>query len=178
MVYGRIADEKHRLFGEFDDDGVVYLRDRANKKKRKLDPLTQMNTVFAGWNSEGDKWKYEYTRQKYRKGYGYGDNEIIVYFDDFDKMGTPQKTYLQQNLMLWAASGILQIVRKSEGNCALGNVKHGAAGVTGVRTGFVTLDKEEFNREIKWFSEIGPIVTLETPVKPFVEVRVTLLRRA
>ena len=176
VVYGRVADSQHRLVGEFDDDGVVYIRDRFRRHpRRKLDEFTQMNTVFTGWSSEGEKWNFEFIRHKHRKGYTYPENEIIHYFDDFDKLNKLQKTYLQHNLMLWAASGILQIVRKSEGTCALGNVKHGAAGVTGVRTGYVTLDKDEFNREIKWFSEIGPVVTLETQMKPLVEVRVTLL---
>jgi hypothetical protein len=69
----------------------------------------------------------------------------------------------------------LQIVRKSEGDCALGNVKHGASGVTGIRTGKVTLDKEEFAQEIKLYREVGAVAPMRSRLNPYLEVRINLV---
>ena len=81
------------------------------------------------------------------------DFKMIRYFRDYDKLQIQQKKYVLDSLNIWASSGLLQIVRKSEGDCMLGNIKHGAAGVTGVKSGYVTLDKEEFDKEILLFKK-------------------------
>jgi len=176
VVYGRIATPGHQFLGEFDDRGNVYARDGLNKvARRPLDENTQLTTVFEGTKSDGTPWTHEFVRPLNRKDKSYSDNEIIRYFADFDKLKTAQKKYVTESMNIWAASGILQIVRKSEGNCMLGNVKHGAAGVTGVRTGYVTLDKEEFEKEITLFAKYGASAVVSTRVKPFLEVRINLV---
>jgi hypothetical protein len=94
---------------------------------------------------------------------------------DYDKLNGTQKKYLFENLRLWSACGMVQMVRKSEGNCALGNVKHGAAGQTGVRTGNVTLDREEFDRDIEYYYKHGAFAAVYTRIKALLEVRVNLV---
>jgi hypothetical protein len=175
---GRICTHEHQLVGHIDDQGVVYTRDRINKEpRRKLDETVQLTTQFKGKKSNGEKWEYEFIRKlpQYRKDKSYSDNEIIRYFRDYDTVNTAQKKYVIDSLRIWSSSGILQIVRKSEGDAALGNVKHGAAGVTGVRTGMVHLDKEEFEKEITLFKRFGAVAVLSTHFKPHVEVRVNLV---
>lgn len=176
VIHGRIATADHRLLGEFDDEGNVYIRDGLNKvARRKLDENTQLTTIFEGKKSNGEPFTHEFVRPLYRKDKTYADNEIIRYFGDFDKLKTAQKKYVIESMNLWASSGILQVVRKSEGNCMLGNVKHGAAGVTGVRTGYVTLDSEEFEKEITLFGRFGASAVVSTRVKPYLEVRINLV---
>lgn len=176
VVNGRLATQDHKLVGEFDDEGVLYIRDHANREPRKkLDENTQLQTVFEGVKSDGNAFNYEFTRPLYRKDRTYSDNEIIRYFDDFDKLNTPQKQYVFDSMKLWSSCGLLQIVRKSEGVCQFGNVRHGAAGVTGVRHGNVTLDKEEFEKEIMLFKRFGPLAVIAIRLNPYVEVRVNLV---
>ena len=176
VINGRIATQDHRLVGEFDDDGEVYVRDREIKEpRRKLDEHTQLNSYFEGNRSDGSAWTHEFGRPLYRKNLSYSDNEIIRYFDDFDKLNTPQKQYVMESMRLWASCGILQIVRKSEGVAQFGNVRHGAAGVTGVRHGNVTLDKEEFEKEIMLYKRFGPLAVIAIRLQPYVEVRVNLV---
>lgn len=173
---GRIAAPDHGLIGEVDDTGTVFLRDPRNKvARRKLDETTQLSTIIDGRKSSGDVLKLEYHRPLYRKDKSYSEGEMIRYFMDFDNLNGTQKKYLFENLRLWAASGLLQVVRKSEGNCALGNVKHGAAGQTGVRTGNVTLDKEEFDRDIEYFYKHGCFAAVYTRIKDCLEVRLNLV---
>ncbi len=176
IVNGRIAAPDHGLVGEVDDDGNVFLRDPRNKvNRRKLDENTQLSTIIDGKKSSGDAIKFEYHRPLYRKDKTYCEAEMIRYFMDFDKLNGTQKKYLFENLRLWSATGLLQVVRKSEGNCALGNVKHGAAGQTGVRTGNVTLDKEEFDRDIEYYYKHGCFAAVYTRIKECLEVRLNLV---
>ena len=113
-----------------------------------------LNFSFAGKNSEGNNWQHQFNRPLYRSSSSYTDNEIIRYFDGFDKLNAQQKKYLLETMTFWSKSGILQVVRKSEGDASLGNVKHGATGVTRIRTGNVTLDKEEFEREVDFYKNM------------------------
>ncbi|MDZ4834349.1 MAG: hypothetical protein SGJ27_11285 [Candidatus Melainabacteria bacterium] len=176
VVNGRIAAPDHGLVGELDDEGTIFLRDPRNKvSRRKLDESTQLSTIIDGKKSTGDVLKMEYHRPLYRKDKIYSEAEMIRYFMDFDQLNGTQKKYLFENLRLWAATGLLQVVRKSEGNCALGNVKHGAAGQTGVRTGNVTLDKEEFDRDIEYYYEHGCFAAVTTRIKECLEVRLNLV---
>lgn len=176
VVNGRIAASDHSLVGEIDDDGTIYLRDKASKtSRRKLDEHTQLRTIFNGKKSSGEEFKHDWSRPLVKADKIYSEAEMIRYFMDYDKLQSQQKKYLFENLRLWSASGLLQIVRKQEGNCALGNVKHGAAGQTGVRTGNVTLDKDEFNRDIQLFNEHGCFAVVHTKYKPMCEVRVNLV---
>lgn len=176
VINGRLSTPDHRLVGRYDDDGTIYIRDGLHRvQERQLDETTQLNTAFAGIKSTGDKFKHEYIRPLNRKDRSYCDNEIIRYFEDFDKLHTAQKKYVMESLNLWAGTGLLQIVRKSEGTAALGPVKHGAAGVTGVRTGIVTLDQEEFVKEITLYKKFGPIAVVLAKTKPYTEVRVNLV---
>ncbi|MBZ0189408.1 MAG: hypothetical protein K8F91_24395, partial [Candidatus Obscuribacterales bacterium] len=176
VINGRIAAQDHGLVGEFDNQGKVVLRDSRHKvPRRELDETSQLNTVFDGKNTNGDPWHYEWTRPLVRADKSYSDGEIIRYFMDYDKLKAPQKKYLFENLKPWSRAGILQVVRKQEGDCALGNVKHGAAGQTGVRTGNVTLDKDEFDRDIDLYYKHGPFAVVHTKYKPLCEVRVNLV---
>ncbi len=178
VINGRIATEDHYLIGEFDDDGTVFLRDRRNKvPRRKLDENSLLNTHFEGTKSNGKKFNHEFLRPLTRKDKTYSENEIIRYFEEFDKLTTPQKKYVQETLKLWSSSGLLQVIRKSEGNAAVtaGNVRHGAAGVTGVRTGQVTLDREEFEKDITLYRDWGAMAVLTTRVRNLTEVRINLV---
>jgi len=176
VINGRITTEEHRIVGEFDDSGVIHVRDRKSKvARRKLDENTSLSIYFDGVKSNGNKWRHEYYKPLYRKDKTYSENEIIRYFQDFDKLSLQQKKYVIDSLQIWAASGLLQVVRKSEGNAALGNVKHGAAGVTRVRSGMVDLDAEEFERDIDLFKRFGALAVVSTHWNPHVEVRVNLV---
>ncbi|MBX9770757.1 MAG: hypothetical protein K2X29_05270 [Candidatus Obscuribacterales bacterium] len=172
-INGRLATADHKLVGEIDDAGNVHLRDREKKElRRKLDENSQLSTIGHGLDSKGQKWQVEITRPLYRKDKSYFENEVIRYFEDFDKLSAPQKKYVKETMRFWAVSGLLQIVRKSEGTAALGNVKHGTAGVTGVRTGFVTLDREEFEKEVKLYKQYGCFWIV---ARPQLEVRLNLV---
>ena len=176
VINGRIASPEHSLVGEIDDEGTIWIRDKISKKsRRKMDEQSQLKTTFNGKKSNGEEFNYDWNRPLVKADKIYSDAEMIRYFMDYDKLQSQQKKYLFENLRLWSASGLLQIVRKQEGNCALGNVKHGAAGQTGVRTGNVTLDKDEFNRDIQLYYEHGSFAVVHTRYKPFCEVRVNLV---
>ncbi len=176
VINGRLSTQDHKLVGEFDDGGVVYIRCPISKQpRRKLDETTQLTTVFDGRNSRGEPWQHEFTRPMYKKDKTYSENEIIRYFVDYDGLTSVQKKYVTDSMKLWAACGLLQIVRKSEGTAGLGNVKHGAAGATAVRTGNVTLDREEFEKEIMLTKRFGLLATVATHWKPYFEVRLNLV---
>ncbi len=176
VVNGRIAAPDHSLVGEFDDSGRISVRDYYTKtSRRELDENTLLNTVFDGRKSNGDPWRHEFERPLMRRDRPYSDAQIIRYFMDYDKLNGPQKKFLVENLRLWSSCGMLQVVMKSEGNCALGNVKHGAAGQTGIRTGNVTLDKEELDRDIEFYNKFGAFATFHTRFPPFCEVRLNLV---
>jgi hypothetical protein len=176
VLNGRIATEDHKLIGEFDDQGKVTVRDQRTKTpKRALDENATLNLYFDGVKSNGKPWKYEFIRPLSRQEKPYFENEIIRYFQDWDKVNLNQKKYVLDSLEIWARSGLLQVVRKSEGNAALGNVKHGAAGVTRVRTGMVDLDAAEFERDLDLYKRFGPLAVISTTIQPYVEVRVNLV---
>jgi hypothetical protein len=176
VINGRITTADHRIVGEFDDSGTIHVRDRKTKvARRKLDEHNSLSVYFDGVKANGNKWRHEFYRPLYRKDKPYYENEIIRYFQDFDKLSMQQKKYVIDSLQVWAASGLLQVVRKSEGNAALGNVKHGAAGVTRVRSGMVDLDAEEFDRDIDLYKRFGALAVVSTRFSPHVEVRVNLV---
>lgn len=176
VVHGRICDADHRFLGQLDDDGNIVLRDAFRKEpRRRLDDNTMLYWLFQGEKSSGQPWQYEFARPLYKRDRRYSENEIIRYFEGYDELTTAQKKYVLESMNLWARCGLLQIVRKSEGTAALGNVKHGAAGQTGVRTGFVTLDREQFEYEIAFFKKTGPMRTMQTKYRSHVEVRINLV---
>ena len=103
------------------------LRAQVSAAMGKMDETTQLNTVFQGVKANMQPLIHEWVRPLQKKDRTYIDNEIIRYFKDFEQLNQIQKQYVLETMRLWAASGLLQIVRKSEGDCAMGNVKHGAA---------------------------------------------------
>jgi hypothetical protein len=171
VVNGRLATAEHQVIGNFDDQGAIVLNDPLHKRTYSLDETSQLSTVFKGSASNGQDWSYDFSRPLYRKNKSYWENEIIRYFENYDKLSMPQKNYVLKNLELWSRLGLVQIVRKSEGTAAIGNVRHGTAGVTGVRTGYVTFDKEEFEREVEQFKQFGALSVVATRLNSFVEVR-------
>jgi hypothetical protein len=176
VLYGRVSTQDHIVVGYFDDNGVLTLRDHKTPSMlHTLDENSQLNTVFQGIKSNGTPFVHEFVRPLHKKDRNYIDNEIIRYFQDFEKLNTVQKNYVLETMQIWAASGLLQLVRKSEGNAALGNVKHGASGVTGVRTGMVTLDREEFETEITLYKRYGAVAKVANRLKPYSEVRINLV---
>lgn len=176
VMQGRISNAQHKILGEYYGGGRFVLRDaRTNTERRSLDEGAVINFSFAGTASDGRDLSERYTRPLYRDQISYYENEIIRYFQDFDRLNQQQRDYVIESMRIWAASGILQIVRKKEGNAALGNVKHGAAGVTRVRTGMVDLDAEEFERDIDLCARFGPLAVITTRVPSYVEVRVNLV---
>lgn len=176
VLYGRISTQDHRVVGYMDDNGAITLRDHKTPSTlHALDENSQLNTIFQGIKSNNQPLIHEFVRPLHRKDRNYIDNEIIRYFEQFDKLNTVQKQYVLETMQIWAASGLLQVVRKSEGTAALGNVKHGASGVTGVRTGMVTLDREEFETEITLYKRFGPVAKVSNRLKPYSEVRINLV---
>lgn len=176
VVNGRVSTDEHELIGYLDDDCLLSVRDHyTNTAWRVLDESMLMPLYFEGESSEGKKIKHEYIKPLYRRDKSYGENEVIRYFQDFDKLGVQQKKYVWDSMHIWARSGLLQVVRKSEGNCALGSVKHGAAGVTRVRTGMVDLDAAEFDRDIDLYKRFGALASIGTDYAPYIEVRVNLV---
>ena len=172
VTHGRVSTPDHKLVGELTDEGELYIRDALRKAaRRKMDENTQLTTVFKGKKSNGQPWEHEFVRPLYKKDRKYSDNEILRYFENFDGLTAAQKRFVQESLRVWSSCGLLQVVRKSEGTAALGNVKHGASGVTGVRTGYVTLDREEFEKEITLSKRFGALAVVATRVRPYVEVR-------
>lgn len=176
VINGRISTFDHELVGEMTDEGKIAVRDHYTKSpRRELDEAMQMAMYFEGVKSNGTKLRFDFIKPLYRRDKSYGENELIRYFQDFDRLGVQQKKYVWDSMNIWCTSGILQVVRKSEGNAALGNVKHGAAGVTRVRTGMVDLDLEEFDRDIDLFKRFGTLAVIGTRFDPYVEVRVNLV---
>ncbi len=176
VINGRIASTDHTYWGDFSDACEIYLRGgQAGTAAHLLSESTQLSTKFVGESSYGKKLIHEWHRPLTRTDKRYSENEMIRYFRDYDKLQIQQKKYVLDSLNIWASSGLLQIVRKSEGDCMLGNIKHGAAGVTGVKSGYVTLDKEEFDKEILLFKKFGALAVVGTRLKPYVEVRVNLV---
>lgn len=176
VLFGRIATADHRVVGRMSDDGTLYFRDpRFPDTFRKMDDYSQLSTFFQGTKSNGQPWKHEYQRSLHKQDKSYGENEIIRYFSDFDRVNGQQKKYVVDTMRLFALSGLLQLVRKSEGTAGLGNVKHGASGVTGVRTGNVTLDREEFEREVNFYKKFGALMAIPARIKPLIEVRINLV---
>jgi hypothetical protein len=175
VINGRIANFDHSILGSFSDNAVIHLRDASAKDgQRQLDELSQLTTLFQGSKSAGEAWLYEFNRPLYRKGRSYAENETMRYFVGFDTLTTVQKRYVFETMNLWASCGLLQVVRKSEGDASLGNVKHGAAGVTGVRTGNATFDKEEFDVDVGFYYKDGPSFT-NSRGPNLIEVRLSLV---
>lgn len=176
VIHGRVSTQEHAIVGYFSDKGVLTLRDHKTPSLiHELDENSQLNTVFQGIKSDGKPFMHEWIRPLHRKERSYVDNEIIRYFRDFEGLNQTEKQYVLETMRIWAASGLLQVVRKSEGDCAMGNVKHGASGVTGVRTGNVTLDREEFKIEIDLYRRFGPFAKVASRLRPYSEVRVNLV---
>jgi hypothetical protein len=99
VLNGRIATEEHTLVGEFHDTGLVTVRDHYTKvARRELDETAILNLTFDGVRSDGSAWKYEYSRPLSRKDKSYAENEIIRYFQDFDRLF---RLRLRQNYWLY-----------------------------------------------------------------------------
>lgn len=177
VLFGRIATLDHKLIGRMSDDGTLYFRDpRFPDTYRKMDETCQLATVFQGTKSNGQAWKQEFQRSLHLPDKSYWENEVMRYFVDYDRINQAQRKYVLDTMKLFALSGLLQLVRKSEGTAGLGNVKHGAAGVTGVRTGNVTLFKDDFEKEVNFYKRFGALMVIPfTRLKPFVEVRINLV---
>lgn len=176
VLFGRVATANHQLVGKMTDDGTLFFRDpRFPGVLRKMDENTQLSTFFQGTKSTGQAWKYEFQRSLHQADKSYWENEIIRYFEDINRVNGPQKKYVFDTMKLFALSGLLQLVRKSEGTAGLGNVKHGASGVTGVRTGNVTLDREEFEREVNFYKKFGALMCVPSRAKPYIEIRINLV---
>lgn len=172
VIFGRISTLDHRRVGFMTDEGTLHLYDpRFPGTLRKLDENSQLSTTFQGIKSTGVPWQHEFTRPMHLADRTYWENEIIRYFEDIDRVNDMQRAYVFETMKLYACSGLLQMVRKSEGCAGLGNVKHGAAGVTGVRSGHVTLDREEFEKEVLYYRKYGSFMVAPIAIRPYQEVR-------
>lgn len=177
VLFGRVATPDHKVIGFMTDEGSLYFRDSRfpGQTMRKMDEYSQLATFFQGIKSNHEPCKYDYQRSLHKQDKSYWENEVMRYFTDYDRVNGPQKKYVFDTMRVFASSGLLQLVRKSEGTAGLGNVKHGASGVTGVRTGNVTLDREEFEREVNFFKKFGALMAIPARVKPLIEVRINLV---
>lgn len=176
VINGRISTPDHRLVGRMEDDGTIHWRDSKDASQiLKAKDDTRLNSTFQGITSAKQPLNSDFVRPLHRRDRTYSDNEVIRYFQDFDRVTSPQKKYILESMRLWSSCGILQVVRKSEGDCAFGAVRHGASGVTGVRTGMVTIDKDEFEKEISLYSQFGALAVLSSHIRPFHEVRINLV---
>ena len=176
VLFGRVATPEHKLVGRMSDDGTLYFRDeRFPELMRRMDENSQLATFFQGTRSNGQAWKFEFQRMLHKPDMSYWENEVVRYFEDIDRINAPQKKYVFETMKIFAQSGLLHVVRRSEGTAGLGNVKHGASGVTGVRTGKVTLDREEFEREVQFFKKFGALMAVPSRCKPLIEVRINMV---
>lgn len=176
VIGGRISNQDHRLVGRIDDQGVIYVRHHKNPAiLRQLDENTQLSLQFQGIRSDGKPLLLDFNRPLHRTDKSYAENEIIRYFEQYDNLPQAQQRYVMETMMLWASCGILQVVRKSEGTAGLGNVKHGASGVTSVRRGVVTLDRDEFETEVKLYKQWGALASAKTRFGPYYEVRLNMV---
>ena len=176
VLFGRIATQDHRTVGEMHDDGTLLFRDpRFPGVMRRMDENSQLSTKFTGIKSNGQPWQHEFARSLHRQDKTYWENEVIRYFEDIERVNAQQKKYVYDTMKLFGVTGLLQLVRRNEGTAGLGNVKHGASGVTGVRTGNVTLDREEFEKEVNFFKKFGALMAVPSRAKPFIEVRINMV---
>jgi hypothetical protein len=176
VISGRISSQDHRLVGRLDDRGVVHVRHHKNPALfRPLDEFTQLSSVFQGINSDQEPMFLDFKRPLHLADKTYWENEVIRYFEQYDSLQQAQQRYVMESMLIWAKSGILQVVRKSEGTAGLGNVKHGASGVTSVRRGVVTLDRDEFETELKLFKQWGALASAKTRFGPYYEVRLNMV---
>lgn len=177
VIFGRIATQDHRRVGEMADDGTISVYDqRFPGVLRRLDENSQLSTTFQGIKSNGTPWQHEFTRSIHRTDKPYWENEVMRYFEDIERVNQAQRLYVFDTLRLYAMAGLLQVVRKQEGVAGLGNVKHGAAGVTGVRSGNVTLDRVEFENEVGWYKKFGAFMHIPiTALRPYIESRLNLV---
>jgi hypothetical protein len=176
VVCGRISTQNHELVGYMNDAGELEFYDYKNRAiMRKMDENSQLNTFFKGNKSSGDLFDFEYIRPLHKGDKSYSDNEMIRYFQDYDRLNSVQKKYVLDSLRLWTCAGFLQIVRKSEGNAAIGSIREGVSGLTGKRTGHVDLDRDEFEKEITLYKRFGPVAIVATRHKPYHEVRINLV---
>lgn len=160
VIKGRIATYSHDLVGEIDDNAVITLRACKNPAQLiEIKETSQLQTDFKGVKSDGSPYVYAFERPLHKqKDKPYSENEIITYFDlDWHKLNEKEKAYIVDSLRLWTRTGWLQIVRKATGagRAMFGNVRHGASGVTGVLTAYVTIDRGEFETEIRFFENYG-----------------------
>ncbi|MBY0357795.1 MAG: hypothetical protein K2W82_07320 [Candidatus Obscuribacterales bacterium] len=175
VIFGRIATQDHRILGFMTDEGELqFYDDRFNGTLRKMDEVSQLSTIFQGIKSNGQPWQLNYQRPLHRPDKSYWENEIIRYFEDFDRVTGPQKKYVCETMRLFACTGLLQVVRKQEGSAGLGNVRHGASGATGVRSGKVNLDRDEFEKEVGFYKQFGASMVVPRH-KPLIEVRINLV---
>jgi hypothetical protein len=176
VLFGRIATPEHKLIGHMTDDGVLFFRDpRFPEIMRRMDEHSQLATFFQGTKSNNQAWRFEFQRQLHKPDKSYWENETVRYFEDIDRINSAQKKYVFDTMKLYSVSGLMHVVRKSEGTAALGNVKHGASGVTGVRTGKVTLDRDEFEREVQFYKRFGALMAVPSRCKPLIEVRINMV---
>jgi hypothetical protein len=181
VIHGRISTKAHKILGEMDDEGTLTFRDHKNPSQMHvMDETCQLHTSFRGIKSTGQPFPYEFERPLHkRKDLPYSDNEILTYFDlDWHKLNDVEKDYILKSLKLWSCTGLLQVVRKETkaGRAMFGNVRHGASGVTGVLTAYVTIDRDEFETEIKFYRNYG-VLSIHTRQQGAMgsEVRVNLV---
>jgi hypothetical protein len=177
VTNGRLSTMDHQLVGTLDDNGTICVKDPKELNcLRRLNENTQLNSYFEGRKSNGAPFRHEFVRPipQYRKDRSYAQNEIIRYFQGFDTLNARQKKYVLDTMALWGSCGLLQVVRKSEGDAAIGNVRHGAAGITAVRTSNATFDKEEFERDVSNYNDYGVLLNARKGVN-LLEVRLSLV---
>ena len=176
VVNGRITNTEHKYLGQITDEGEIYVRHQYGEGgKSKLNPTTLLNFVFEGKTQRGESCCHQFSRPLHRADRSYTDNETMRYFDGFDALPSLQKKYVLETMALWARTGLLQVIRKSEGDASLGNVKHGVTGVTRIRSGKVTLDKEEFENEVTYYKKYGPMWVVPKNIRDYLEVRLNLV---
>lgn len=180
VIKGRICTKSHRVIGEMDDSGNLSFRDQKDPTKLvAMDETCQLHTDFKGIKSTAAPFNYQFERPLHnQKDKPYSDNEIITYFDlDWHKLNDIEKQYILDSLKLWTRTGLLQVVRKATGSgrAMFGNVRHGAAGVTGVLTAYVTIDRNEFETEIGLYRTYGIVSIHGRKEVTTSEVRVNLV---
>ncbi len=176
VLFGRVATMDHKLMGRMTDDGTLYFRDpRFPTCMRKMDVESQLSTQFQGIKSNGQPWRHDYLPALHKPDKPYWENEVNRYFLDIDRVNGPQKKYVFDTMRLYSVCGLLHMISRKEGRAGLGNVKHGASGVTAIRTGNVTLDREEFEREVNFFKKFGSLMAVPARTKPLIEVRLNMV---
>ncbi len=102
--------------------------------------------------------------------------EVILsnYLLGYDDLNPNQKRYVLESLQLWYSCGLLRLAYKLEGGAKFGKLKYGAICSASVRSGIVTIDLLELEKEVESYERYGPLKLMPSTVAGYYEVMLNL----